>query len=340
MRTTKTPPSVDLLNLITGHWRAQAIYVAAKLGIADLLKMGPMSSAQIAVGADAHPDSVYRLLRALAAMGVFAERDDGRFELTPTAELLRAEAPGSMRSLVLATCGVPWKAWADAEYSVRTGKPAFDRAYGVGFFEHLAQDEDASKVFDDCMTAQSRMANSAVACSYDFSQFLRIVDVGGGEGTLLELILRTNRGAHGVLFDQPHVIKDARARLHGTDIETRCEFVEGDFFDAVPSGGGVYLLAKVIHNWDDERALTLLRNCHVAMVPGTKLLLSELVIPRGNGPFFGKLLDLDMMINLGGKERTEEEYRSLLRNSGFEATRILPAYGASSALSIIESIRP
>lgn len=340
MQASKAPPSVDLLNLITGHWRAQAVYTAAKLGIADLLKSGPKSPAEIGAATNSHRDSIYRLLRALAAMGIFAEGGDGRFELTPTAELLRVDAPGSMRSLVLAICGVPWSAWNDTLYSVQTGKPAFDRVYGMSFFEYLAQDEEASRTFDDCMTAQSRMAHSAVASSYDFSKFRRIVDVGGGQGWLLELILRTNRGARGILFDQPHVIESARERLRDTDIEARCDLVEGDFFASVPEGGDAYLLATVIHDWDDEKALAILKNCHRAMTPGTRLLLSEHVIPQGNDAFFGKLLDLDMLVNVGGKERTADEYRSLLQRAGFEGMRILPTYGAASALSIVESIRP
>jgi hypothetical protein len=336
MQPGKSPPPIDLLNMITGHWKAQAIYVAAKLGIADVLRDGPMSSSAIASAVGAHPGSLYRLLRALGSLGVFRERSDGQFELTPISVLLQTEHPGSMRSITLAMCGPPYRAWEGAFYSVTTGKSAFEHIYGESFFEHLAKDAEASRVFNEAMSNQSRMAHSAVAASYDFSPFTRIVDVGGGNGTLLELILRSHPSATGVLFDQPHVVENARERLARSDIAGRCEVVGGSFFESVPMGGDAYIMAMVIHDWDDEAASTILKNCRRAMDSEATLLLSELVIPPGGAPFFGKLLDLDMLINLGGKERTEDEYRSLLSACGFELLAIVPAHGPSSALSIIE----
>src|SRR5687767_2117168 len=205
MQPAKTPPSIDLLNLITGHWRAQAVYVAAKPKIADLLRDGPMSSSAIAEAVGAHPASLYRLLRALGSLGVFREVRHGHFELTPISALLQTDNPASMSSLALSMCGPPYRAWEGALYSVTTGKSAFDHIYGEPFFEHLAKNPEASAVFNDAMSSQSRMAHSAVAASYDFSPFARIVDVGGGDGTLLELILKSQPSATGVLFDQPHV---------------------------------------------------------------------------------------------------------------------------------------
>lgn len=332
------PPSVELLTMITGHWRAQAIHAAAKLGIADVLRDGPKSAAAIAAAVGAHPGALSRLLRALASVGVFTQGKDGRFDLTPMAELLRSDKEGTLRSLALSICGAQYAAWASALYSVQTGRPAFDHVYGLPFFEHLAKDPEASKAFNDAMTNQSRMAHSAVAASFDFSQFKRIVDVGGGNGALLELILQNNPEVTGVLFDQPHVVEGARERLAGTEVASRCEIVGGSFFEAVPSGGDAYLMAMVIHDWDDEQACQILKNCRRVMGPEARLLLSELVIPPGNSAFFGKLLDLDMLVNLGGKERTEAEYRDLLRASGFHLNDIVPAHSSSSALSIIEGI--
>lgn len=336
MQPTKTPPSIDLLALITGHWRAQAVFVAAKLGIADLLRDGPLSSPAIAEAVGAHPASLYRLLRALGSLGVFRERSDGRFELTPTSALLQSDNPTSMRPLALAMCGPPYRGWEGALFSVTTGGSAFEHIYGETFFEHLAKNPDASKTFNDAMASQSRMAHSAVAAAYDFSPFTRIVDVGGGDGTLLELILKSNPSATGVLYDQPHVAAAARERLTKTDIAGRCEVIGGSFFESVPSGGDAYIMAMVIHDWDDDQASVILKACRRAMAPDAVLLLSELVIPPGNAPFFGKLLDLDMMINLGGKERTEDEYRALLSASGFDLLEVVPAYGPLSALSVIE----
>lgn len=338
MQSGKTPPSVELLSLITGHWKAQALYVAAKLKIADALRDGPMSPPAIAAAAGVHPGSLYRLLRALASLGVFAERSDGRFELTPAADLLRVDNPASMRSLAMSMGGPRYRAWEAVLYSVTTGKSAFEHVYGEPFFEHLAKDPEASLVFNDAMSSHSRMAQSAVAASYDFSPFSTIVDVGGGDGTLLELILKQNPGARGVLFDQPHVVLGARERLARSDVADRCDIVGGSFFTSVPPGGDAYILATVIHNWDDEQATAILRTCRRAMEEEATLLLSELVIPPGNTPFFGKLLDLDMMINLGGKERTEDEHRQLLAASGVDLVEVLPAYGPSSVLTIIECV--
>ena len=336
MQPGKLPPAVNLLTLITGHWRAQAVHVAARLGIADVLRDGPKTVAAIATLTSAEPEALYRLLRALASLGVFVELEDGRFDLTPTAELLQSDRPGTMRSLTLSICGAPYAAWNAALYSVKTGKTAFEHVHGMPFFAYLASDPEASATFDECMSDQSRMAHSAVVASYDFSRFSRIVDVGGGNGTLLELLLRKYPHMTGVLFDQPHVAAGARERLARSDVAARCEIVEGSFFEAVPGGADAYIMAMVIHDWDDERASAILRNCHRAMGPGGRLLLSELVIPPGNLPFFGKLLDLDMLVNLGGKERTDEEYTELLAKSGFDLIDIVPAYGPSSALSIVE----
>jgi ubiquinone/menaquinone biosynthesis C-methylase UbiE len=331
----KTPPDLELLNLVTGHWRSRAVYLAAKLGVADVLADGPQPVAVIAEKVSAHPRSLYRLLRALAGLGIFLERG-GRFELTPVAELLRSDTPSSMRSLALTIGGAPYAAWGDALYSVQTGKPAFDKVHGASFFEHLARDTEAGRVFDEAMRAQSSLSHAAVVAAYDFSRFERIVDVGGGTGSLLERILRQNPGPNGVVFDQPQVVARGRERLAGSDLAARMEFVGGDFLAEVPAGD-LYILAMVIHDWDDETAVKILSSCRRAMMPGAKLVLSELVIPPGNAPFFGKLLDLDMLVDFGGCERTADEYRALLDAAGLKLTRILPAYSAQSVLSVIES---
>jgi hypothetical protein len=331
----RLPPEVELLSHITGLWRSRAVYVAAKLGVADVLGDGPRPVAEIAAAVGAHPGALHRLLRALASLGVFAERG-GRWELTPMAEALRSDRPGSLRAMALAVGGLPYRAWGEALHSVQTGRPAFDHVHGVGFFDHLAGDPESARVFDEAMNAQSSLSHAAIVGSYDFSGFGRIVDVGGGQGVLLERILRANPKASGVVFDQAHVVAEGRARLAGSDLEGRIEFVAGSFFDGVPAGGDAYLLGMVIHDWDDAEAIRILGACRRAMGAGAKLLLSELVIPPGNAPFFGKLLDLDMLVSFGGRERTADEYRALFKDAGFALTRIVPAYGPMTAISILE----
>ena len=331
----KSPPDVELLNLVTGHWRSRALYLAAQLGVADALAEGPQPVDALAARVGAHPRSLYRLLRALAGLGVFLERG-GKFELTPAAELLRSDVPGSMRALVLSIGGVPYAAWGEALYSLQTGKPAFDRVYGKSFFEHHAADAEAGAVFDEAMRAQSSLSHAAVVAAYDFSRFERIVDVGGGTGVLLERILRASPRPRGVVFDQPQVVERARERLAGSDVAARLELVGGDFLAEVPSGD-LLVLAMVIHDWDDETAVKILANCRRALLPGGRVLLSELVLPPGNAPFFGKFLDLDMLVDFGGCERTGDEYRALFDAAGLAQTRILPAYSSRSVLSLIEA---
>jgi hypothetical protein len=331
----KMPPEVELLSHITGLWRSRAVYVAAKLGVADALRDGPRPVAEIAAAVGAHPGALHRLLRALASLGIFAERG-GRFELTPMAEQLRSDRPGSLRAMALTVGGLPFQAWGEALHSVQTGRPAFEHVYGTSFFDHLAGDPESSRIFDEAMNAQSGISHAAIVSSYDFSGFATIVDVGGGQGVLLERILRANPKATGVVYDQAHVVDKGRTRLAGGDLGGRLEFVAGSFFDGVPEGGDAYLLAMVIHDWDDVDAVKILSACRRAMPAHGKLLLSELVIPPGNAPFFGKLLDLDMLVSFGGKERTADEYRTLFKDAGFSLNRIVPAYGPMTAISILE----
>lgn len=331
----KNPPDLEILTLITGYWRSRVVYLAARLGIADVLRDGPLTVEEIAAEVEAHPRSLHRLLRALASLGIFRERA-GRFELTASAELLRGDSPESMRSLVLAIGDAPYAAWGEALHSIRTGEPAFDQVFGKSFFEHLAEGTEAGRVFDEAMRAQSDLSHAAVAEAYDFSRFRRVVDVGGGTGSLLERVLRANPEAEGVLLDRPHVVDRARARLAGSGLTERIEFVGGDFFTEVPAGDA-YLLAMVIHDWDDEQAVRILSACRRSLLPGGRVLLSELVVPLGNAPFFGKLLDLDMLVNVGGCERTEQEYRDLLDAAGLRLTGIVPAYSPRSVLSVIEA---
>jgi hypothetical protein len=274
------------------------------------------------------------LLRALASLGVFVELEDRHFQLTPLAECLCTNAPGSLRGFAIMLGGQEhWRAWGEIFYSVRTGQPAFDHVFGMNQFQYFADNPEAGRLFNEAMTSRSAQENDAIISAYDFSGFGTVVDVGGGLGTLLESILQATVNTLGVLFDMPHVIASARNTVAQT---ARYEFKEGDFLDAVPSGSDAYVLKKVIHDWDNDRARSILRNCRRAISSAGRLLLIEPVIPPGNSPSFNKLLDLMMLVwTPGGKERTEGEHRILLASAGFKLTRIIPT---SSLLSIIEAI--
>jgi hypothetical protein len=323
--------------MVTGCWISQALYVAAKLGIADLLQEGPQSCARLAEATQTHAGALYRVLRALASVNVFAEDEAGHFSLTPLADLLRTDALGSLRAFAI-MLGTPehWRAWEGVLHSVRTGQPAFDQVFGIPLFQYFPTHPEAAQIFDDAMTSRSGQENTAIVATYDFAAAHTVVDVGGGQGTLLASILDVHPNARGVLFDLPHVIAPARTRLERAGQTARWEFVAGDFFAAVPAGGDLYLLKKVIHDWDDERAQRILTNCRTAMSSTGRLLLIEPVIPPGNAPSFNKLLDLLMLVwNGGGRERTEREHQGLLASAGLHLSRIIPT---RAGLSIIEAV--
>jgi hypothetical protein len=313
-----------LLQMMTGYWVSQALYVAAKLGVADLLVDGPQAVEHLAEATQAHAASLRRVLRALASVGVFTETSPGAYALTPLAALLRTGTPNSMRALAIMYAEEQYRAWGNALHSVRTGETAFDQQFGLSYFEYLAQHPEADRVFNQAMTGWTTQVADAVIGAYDFSPFRTIVDVGGSYGTLLAAVLRSNQTANGILFDQPHVAAAAKAHLVSAGVAERCQTVGGDFFVEVPPGGDVYLLAQILHDWDDERSTGILRQCRRAMPVHGKLLVIELVLPPGEEPFFGKWLDLHMLVLLGARERTAEEYRALLDSAGFELARVIP----------------
>jgi hypothetical protein len=322
--------------MVAGSWVSQALYVAAKLGIADLLQEGPQPCKRLAQATQTHADSLYRLLRALASVGVFVEDEEACFSLTPMAELLRTDVPGSLRAYAI-MLGEPeyWRAWESVLHSVRTGQPAFDHVFGKPLFQYLATHSEAARIFDDAMTSRSDQENIAITEAYDFTGAQTVVDVGGGQGSLLALILKDYPSARGVLFDMPHVLGPARTRLKSAGWATRLTFVDGDFFATVPDGGDLYVLKKVIHDWSDEGAHEILTNCRTAMSGKGRLLLIEPVIASGNAPSFNKWLDLLMLvITDGGRERTEREHRELLAAADFQLNRVIPT---RASVSIIEA---
>jgi O-methyltransferase len=337
MSTDGMAPALALLQQALGIAVARSVWVAAKLGVADLLGDGPLDAETLAAAAGAHAPSLYRVLRTLASVGIFAEGDDGRFGLTPLAGPLRVDAPDSIRDYILLVGEeFYWRPWDHLLYSVRIGRPAFEQVHGADFFTFLARDPGASAVFDAAMTSRSAQENDAIASAYDFSDLGTIIDVGGGRGSLLAAILRANPGLSGVLFDRPQVVAEARHQLEAAGLGGRCEVVAGDFFASVPAGGDAYLLKRVLHDWDDERAGAILRNCHRAMPGHGRLLAIDLVVPPGNDPSLGKLFDLLMLVQVGGRERTEAEFQALLASAGFELKAVTPTL---SLVSVVEGVR-
>lgn len=332
-----TPPAGDALRrMIVGYRLSRAISVAAELGIADLLAASPRDAGELAQATGTHAGALYRVLRLLASEGVFRERDDGRFELTALAEPLRSDAPASLRQRAIFD-GLPcnWLPWGSLLHSVTTGEPAFPATFGSSFFEYLRQHPADAAAFDALMAEQTRPWSRAVLAAYDFSAAGTIVDVGGGYGALLAAILAAHAHVRGILLDLPHVVERARPLLADADAD-RCTVVAGDFFDAVPAGGDTYLLKNILHDWDDERCVTILRNCRKAISAAGRLLVVEVIIPSGRGhrhvPHYGHYFDLNMLVHLTGRERDEAEYRKLFDAAGFELSRVIETAADVSVL--------
>lgn len=330
---TKPQPHQQLDHMITGYWISQAIYAAAKLGIADQLNHGSKSVEMLSEATLTNPDALYRLLRALASVGIFEETEPHHFSLTPLAEPLQSHVSGSKRALALMSGDEQFRAWAEIEYSIRTGRTAFDKVFGQPVFDYLADHPDKAAIFDAAMTGIHGRESNALLDAYDFSVFGTIADIGGGNGSQIIGVLQHHLAMRGILFDLPHVIDRAKERIETAGMSNRCQLVSGSFFESVPQGADAYLLRHIIHDWDEEKVLTILGNVHQAMRQDSKLLVVESVIPPGNEPFGGKFLDLVMLLIPGGQERTEAEYRKLFEKAGFELTRIVPT---STEVSILE----
>ncbi|MDE3097391.1 MAG: methyltransferase [Chloroflexota bacterium] len=326
--------AAELMRLVNGYQASQAIHVAATLGIADLLKDEPRTSDELAVATGTQPRPLYRLLRALAALGILREAEGQRFTLTPMGAGLRSDAANPAGPWA-AFIGTPahWQAWGDLLHSVRTGGSAFRHVHGTDPWTHRAQRPAESAVFDRAMTGLSRRAADAVIAAYDFGRFGRIVDVGGGQGALLAAVLAAHPAAHGVLFDQPHVVSGAADVLRAAGVEARCEVVAGCFFEAIPEGGDAYVLKSILHDWDDDTATAILRTCRRAMAPGGALIVIERVIAPPNEAAEAKLSDLNMLAMLGAQERTREEFAQLFTGAGF---RLADVTATGDVVSVIE----
>ncbi len=340
-----TLPQQVLGMAVLNDWIASSIQVAAFYGIADLLQDGPKSIADLAAATQTHPDSLYRLLRALTTVGFFEEMntdvafEERHFAQTPFSQYLCQDIPGSMYALVRLS-GLEWehRSWSELAYSIRTGQPAFDHIFGKSLWQYLAEDRpDEGAIFHQAMSAFSEAISTAVVQAYDFSDIQTLMDVGGGQGTFLLAILQAHPSLQGVLFDYSQAIEGAGGLIAQAGLEDRCRVMAGDFFDSLPSSQAVdaCILKQVLHDWDDSRCLTILRNCRRVLDPGKKLLIAEIVLSKSHAPTLGAFMDLEMLIETYGRERTEQQFRTLLEQSGFLLRRIVPT---ASSHSIIEAV--
>jgi hypothetical protein len=319
--------------MLMGYRTSQALFVAAKLGLADLLTDGPRTAGDLAAATQTDPRTLYRLLRSLAGMGVFAEDDRQRFSLTELAECLRSDVPGSQRAMAIMTGELYYAAFGELLYSVRTGKVAFEKVYGLPIFDYLGQHPEQARQFDETMVGVHGRETAALLEAYDFSGIRVLADIGGGNGSVLTTVLQKYPDMRGILFDLPGVAERARAKVQVAGLTDRCRVVGGSFFESVPGDADAYLLRHIIHDWDDARATRILQHVHRAMAAGGKLLVVESVIPPGNEPSFGKSLDLAMLVLPGGEERTAEEYRRLYETAGFRLIGIVPTKAGVSMIA-------
>ncbi|MEU6560289.1 methyltransferase [Nocardia nova] len=327
------PGPLSLMELLAAGWLTQAIHAAAALGIADELARGPLDGEKLARRVGADPDALGRLLRLLISHGIFTRRRDGRYALTGPAKALCRDSPASLRDAALFFGSATHRAhWTHVVDAVRTGDPVWQQVDGEPFFEYIRSDRQFGDLFDRAMTSIGSLTTESLFAAYDFGSFATIVDVGGGQGGMLTEILIRTPEARGVLFDLPDVAATAAERFAAAGLDGRVEVATGSFFDEVPTGGDAYLLKHIVHDWPDERAEAILRTVRAAMAPSARLIIVEIVLPQGNRPHPGKYIDLEMLINSGGRERTAADYRKLLTRSGFAVERIVETISPESLI--------
>jgi hypothetical protein len=327
------PPEI-LFQIATGYIASSALQVAAKLTIADRLVQGPRTAASLAADTGMQEDALYRVLRLLASLGVFEETAPRTFALTPAADLLRSDQPGLYPMALWLTEPFHFRVHAEMMHSIETGRPAADKVAGKPVFEYFAEDAELSAIFNDAMTAFSSQVAPAALKAYDFAGIDVLVDVAGGHGEVLMSILKAHPAMRGVLFDVDHVIAGAKPRIAAAGLADRLDTATGDFFKAVPAGDA-YVMKHIIHDWDDARAVAILKNVRTAMTkPDGRVILFESVLQPGNQPDLGKFIDIEMLLMPGGKERTADEFSALFARAGFALSRVVPT---ESPLSVIEA---
>lgn len=326
----------DVLSLLSGQAVVRSIAIIAELRVPDALAAGPKSAGELARQCGAHEESLFRLMRALAAMGVFTQ-EDSRFGLTPLSNWLRSDVPNSLRDFARVRGGeLCWQAWGPLQQAVETGTCAFEREYGASFFDYLHAHPDEAHAFNDAMRSLSSQVHAAVIRAYDFAQFRTITDVGGGSGAFISALLSADARLHGTLFDRAPAIARSAEVLQSRRVADRCRSIAGDFFEAVPLGSEAILLSRILHDFSDEDSLRILRNCHAALPRGGRLLIVEYVVGDGEAGTAAKLFDLHMMVYFGAaRERTAEEFRALLAQSGFRMQRVVES---SALIAVIEAV--
>jgi hypothetical protein len=322
MNPNELPPSAQLMKFIVGKWISKPIYVAAELGIADMLNDGPKSIQDLAAASQSHAPSLYRMMRALASVGIFCETEEKHFDLTPMAECLKN---GAMRSIAL-LFNSNWSdtAWGYFMDSIKTGDTAFQTAYGMPLTDWLDDNPHAAQVFNDANAIKAAGWHKAILDAYDFSDIDTLTDVGGGLGVLLMEILTANPSMTGIIADTFSVTKKTTQVIKARSLEQRCRATECDFFQSIPSGSDAYLMSNILHDWSDKDCRIIMTNCNQAMKKESRLLVVEMILPPANEPSVAKLLDLEMLVMTGGRERTESEFKSLFESSGFKLARIIP----------------
>jgi hypothetical protein len=334
MKPDELPAPAQLMKFIVGKWISKPIYAAAELGIADILTEGSKSIEELAEITQSHSPTLYRVMRALASVGIFSETKGKRFELSPMAEYLKT---GAMRSIAL-LFNSDWseKAWGFFMDSVKTGGTAFEKAHGMAVSDWLEKNPRAAEVFNEANAVKTANSHRSILEVYNFSDINTLTDVGGGLGALMVEILKVNPLMNGTVADIPTVIQKTKKIIRYQGLEDRCQAVECDFFKEVPAGSEAYLMSNILHDWPDEQCHIILTNCQQAMKSKSRLLVVEMIVPHGNAPSIAKLLDLEMLVTTGGRERTEAEFKNLFKSAGFKLARIIPA---KNGVSIIEGIR-
>jgi O-methyltransferase domain/Dimerisation domain len=332
------PPHVQLVEMATAHFVSQIVYAAAKLGLADDLATKPKSAEELAKKTGTHAPSLYRLMRALANLGILSEDAARCFALTSLGEALKTSAPRSARAAVLTFASDWWiRGFGQLLYSVETGRSGFEKSLGMPLFDWLQEHPEEASMFSESMACVHGAEDAAVANAYDFSGLTTIVDVGGATGNLLATILGKYPRSRGILFDLPHVVRGAPPLMRALGMADRVTIEGGNFFEKVPSGADAYLLSHIIHDWAEDQCVSILRNCRDAMNHGSRLLIIETVLPPGHAPHVGKIFDIVMLVAPGGQERTQQEYNTLLRKVGLCLTRVVPT---ESLVSVVEAVLP
>jgi hypothetical protein len=336
MQTENLPAtSARMMQMITGFWTSCCIYIAAKLSIPDKLVEKPKTAAQLAHETQTHEPSLYRLLRALSSIGIFFQNDSNEFELTPYGQILRSDVPGSMRAYSIMNIEYHYSAWGNLMHSIQTGEIAFDHLHNETLWEFYKKAPQAGAVFNKAMAGLTDAVIRNILPAYDFSAFPTIVDIGGGNGALLIGIMKSTTKANGIVFDLDENIRDqAVLNISNNNLQDRCSFQAGSFFETIPAGASAYIMKSVLHDWDDANSIKILANTKKAMPDGSKLLIIENVIGEKNTPHPGNFMDINMLTLTGGRERTAGEWKTLIEKAELKFSKIIPT--DSPMFSILE----